>query len=530
MAVQNIQGPFPLSPGQILPGNAGQNSQGPNTPGLGPAENPPSEQLPSEELAKLEQMQASQVVLDMALENAAKNTETQKETDRAELESNKEPEYQAERKIDEKIWDELRQWRPTPGISFEKNLNQIQNIFQSLLQEIMSDYQGTQQLSLLAQLDAYTMNALQQLMTERFQELLDFLGQYGRPTDQQQIANGLFENISGRKPLTNLNTNSSSGGFTLTMQNSSGKSLASASSQGLIYQKDSNSIRINESYQNSVDRSEKSGAQATAFLQRGGYFNSAKAFTPYDIKQSQNFIQYLKENYPGIEPGKAALTSEEYLGVSSGILSLKSQTFAAQTGLSPEAASALKYAANTYIQEYFLQSSQNIRQASASGKQGSFLPFQADDFQKIYRYMVNTYHEKKDAQTAVLNGLQKAYERFNEKQSDPAWQLVARYAPGLGFFSRTQVASLEKEMWNGWRAICKDWNEFLQYAQITKDKAQRFDYIQNRDFYLASLLASERSGGQHKGKKRNVFRHMTKWGLIIFLAGIIIFLILRFSL
>lgn len=529
MAVQNILSPIPPASGQILPGNSGQSSQGSGVQGAGSAPGAPSEQLSSEEAAKLEQLEASQAILDMALENVKKSAEMQKETDRAELESKKGPEEYADRKVDERFWDSLLQWRPSSGVSLEKSLNQIQNIYRQLLGEIMSNYQGTQQLSLLSQLDTYTMDALQQLINERFQELSEFLEQYGRPTDQQKMADGLFEDIAGRKPLTNMNTGSGSGGLTLAMQSTSGKASSGQFSQGLIYQKDSRSIRINESYQSSVGKSERSGTQAAAFLQRGGYYNGTKAFTPNDVRQIQNFVQYLKQNFTGTSPGKAAYTSEEYLGVSSGILSLKSQTFAAQTGLSQEAAASLKYAINTYVQEYFMQNSQNLRQASVSGRQGTFMPFQADDFQKVYRYIINTYNEKRDAQTAVLNGLQKAYENFSEKQADPVWQLVARYAPGLGFFSRIPIADLEKEMQNGWKMICKDWNEFLQYAQITKDKSQRFDYLQNKDYYLASLLASQRGVSEHKRKKGDFFRRLTRWGIAILLAGIAIFMILYFS-
>lgn len=525
MAVQNIPNTNTSGVKTIGPGIIGQNAS--NTAITKPDE---LKQLSPQEAAQLEKLQAGQAILDSTAENIKENTETQKETDRAELESKNEPEQQSKQTVDDRIWDSLQRWRPVSGLSVEKNLNQIQDIFQSLLKEIMSNYDGTLQLSLLAQLDTYTMNALQQLMNERFQELLTFMQQYGRPTDPQSMANGLFEDISGRRPLTNLNAGTSAGGMTFTMQNSAGKLFSGETSQGMIYQKDSRSVRINESYQNSVGKSERSGPQAAIFLQRGGYYNGTKAFSPYDIKQSQSFVQYLKENFPGLEPGKAAYTSEEYLGVSAGILSLKTLTFAAQKGLSPEAAAALKYAVNTYIQEHFMQNSQNLRQVSGAGSYGASGSLQADDFQKIYRYIVNSYNEKNDAQAAVLNGLQKAYESFSAKQTSPVWQLIARYAPDLGFFSRTPVSDLEKELSNGWRAICKDWNDFLQYAQIAKEKSQRFDYIQNREYYLASLLASERSASNRSEKKQNILQNMTKWGIALVLAGIIAaFVFLYFS-
>lgn len=489
-----------------------------------PNTKPAVPQVPSDELTELEQLKAGQVLLDDALENVKNSQEIQKETDRAELDSTTEPEEPPAKTADERMWDELARWRPGLSVSFEKNLSQLEDIFQLLFKDIISDYQGSQQLALLSQLDAYAMKALQQLMNQQLQELLDFLGQYGRPDVQQKLTDALFENIAGRKSLSAFGAGSAGG--TSAMFRTDGKALSGRASQGIIYQKDARSVRINENYQSSVGKAEKSGAHAMSFLQRGGYYSGIKAFTPNDAEKFQSFIRYLKQNFLGIPPEKAARTSEEYLGVSAGILSLKSQAFASGNGLSAETASALKYAINTYIQEYFLQTSQSLKQVSVSGKPGTAPPFQADDFQKVYRFIINSYNEKKDAQSAVLNGLQQAFERFSQKQADPAYQIMARYAPELGFFSRTSVSSLEKEMWDGWQAICKDWNAFLRYAEIAKDKSQNFDYIKNRDYYMAGLLAAERGLSEQKDKKRNFFLNLTRWGVAILIIGIIIFLLI----
>lgn len=497
----------------------------PNIPTINtPSAQPAAPQIPADELTELEQLKAGQALLDDALENVKNSHEIQKETDRAELESKSETEQPPAKTVDERMWDELARWRPSSGISVERNLSQIQDIFRQLAKEIMSGYQGAQQLALLSQLDAITMDALQQLMDQQLQELLKFLMQYGRPDSLQKLADTLFENIAGRKSLTAFGTGSAGSAFP--SAGADGKTASGQSSQGIIYQKDSRSVRIDEDYQTSVGKAEKSGTQVLSMFQRGGFYSGIKAFTPNDVEKFQNFVRYLKQNFLGIPPEKAVRTSEEYLGVSAGILSLKSQAFASGNGLSAETASALKYAVNTYIQEYFFNASQSLKHASLSGRHGSAPPFQAGEFQNIYRFITNAYNEKRDAQSAILNGLQKAFERFSQKQADPAYQLMERYAPGLGFFSRTAISSLEKEMWNGWQAICKDWNAFLRYAEISKDKSQSFDYIQNRDYYLAGLLAAERNLSGQKEKKKNFFHNLTRWGIAIFIIGIIIFLLI----
>ena len=57
-----------------------------NTPNTKPA----APQIPADELTELEQLKAGQTLLDDALENVKNSQETQKETDRAELESKSE--------------------------------------------------------------------------------------------------------------------------------------------------------------------------------------------------------------------------------------------------------------------------------------------------------------------------------------------------------------------------------------------------------------------------------------------------------
>lgn len=492
-----------------------------------PNTKPTAPQFFSGELTEPEQLKAGQVP-DDAMEDIKNNQEIQKGTDRAELESTTESKEPPVKETNERMWDEIVNWKPGLSVPFEKNLSQIQDIFQSLAKEILSDYQGSQQFALLSQLDAFAMDALQQLMDQQLQELLDFLRQYGSPDVQQKLMDALFENIAGRKSLSAFNPSSAGGAFA--MFGTDGKTASGQSSQGIIYQKDSRSVRINENYQSSVGKAEKSEGQVLSFLQRAGYYSGIKAFTANDVEKFQSFIRYLKQNFLGTSPEKVVRTSEEYLGVSAGILSLKSQVFSSGNGLSPETASALKYAINTYIQEHFLQASQSLRQTSVSGRNGTAPPFQADDFQKIYRFITNSYAEKKDAQSAVLNGLQKAFERFSQKQADPAYQVMARYAPELGFFSRTAISSLEKEMWNGWQAICKDWNAFLRYAEISKDKSQNFDYIKNRDYYMVGLLAAERELPNQKEKKSSFFHNLTRWGIAIFIIGIIIFLLIMTNL
>lgn len=523
----------PVIPNPLLPNQNQQNPQLPLPPAEQGAGNQEASgtQTPSDgALAELgeamEEIRAGEMILDAALAREAEAAKYQKQQDRAELESTKEQnrtgsgsETADERIMNRKL-EQMFYWKYDPRLSATANFSQIQNIFQELMKEILSDYKGTLQLQLMAQLDALTLNAIQQLVNSNFQTLLDFLGQYGQPSSADALINGLFEQMAERKPLPSPEGSTSFGSTGSQAQNTAQKGTGGRQmTQGIIYQRDAKA-RINSQYQTYVGRSEQNGTRAAEVLQRGGYLTSGKTFTLSDLKQAQTFIQYLNQTQAPIEPSKLPYTSEEYLGFSAGMSSLKAQTFIEQAGLNDGTASALKYAMGTYAQEYFLQNNQSLKQMPEYQHKSSAPGFQADSFQKIYRYVVDAYGQKQDAQSAAQAGLKRSLESFYGKQADPAYQNITRYRPDIGFFSRTPAEDLKKELINGWRAVCKDWNGFLQYAQFTKDKAVRFDYTLSRDLYLPFLMSQEESSHSGKNKKKKTLQFMLRLGILV--VGIII--------
>lgn len=478
--------------------------------------------------AEMAKMRAEQAFLQATLDQTDLAIEAGSQTDRAELESTREVERQPERIVDDKIWEMLLAWRQNSQLSAEQNLKQLQALFQMLLKEIMTDYRGEMQLQLLAQLDSLTMNAIKQMMFERSSDLLDFLGQYGRPGTNQQIMDSLFEAVAGRKPISLSSESFGPEGL-----------LSSSRGQGVIYQKDSRGIRLNADYQNRIDRSENRQNQAAELLRRNnasdrglltgredfalqqsGRGTSTASFSTRDISQAQQFIQYLRLNFPELDAEELPYTSEEFIGFSSGIMALKAQTFMDKKGMGSGMSSALKYALDSYIQSQFFQNAQTLKQSSSFRDKSSSLSLKADDFQKVYHFMVNTYQDKKDAQAAVLAGLQKASESFHEKQKDSVFQKAARYFSDTGFFSHSEIDDLEKEILDGWKAICKDWNEFLKFAQIPADRSLRFQSNIDYNFYMAILLAYERATqAKDSTKIPKTIPYMVKWGAAIVIVG-----------
>ena len=72
----------------------------------------------------------------------------------------------------------------------------------------------------------------------------------------------------------------------------------------------------------------------------------------------------------------------------------------------------------------------------------------------------------------------------------------------------------------GWKAVCKDWNGFLQYAQLSKNKAVKFDYTLSRDYYMAFLMSQEKSSHNGKVKKKRALQFVVRFGILV--IGIIV--------
>lgn len=557
MAVENVNSKNNITLGNTgvkipLPGASGQNAPGQSIQTPGQQTPAGSEQLlRAQELAnfiasgqplpdgvidpqmsvEMAKMRAEQAFLQATFEQADLAVESSKDTDRAELESTREVEQTPNRAVDNRFWDMLLSWRQNSQLSVEQNLKDLQALFQMLLKQIMTDYRGDIQLQLLAQLDSLMMNAIKQMMFERSADLMDFLGQYGRPGTNQQIMESLFKAVAGRAPII------------LSDELFGSDCLSSSKGQGVIYQKAARGVQVNADYQNRIDKSENRQNQAAELLRRGvsgtngkGFLGlsgrtdfalqqhgrpaKGEGFSPRDISQAQTFVQYLKQNFPGIEPARLPYTSEEYIGFSAGTLALKLHALADKKGMGNEMSSALKYALDSYAQNYFLQNAQSLKQTAAFKSKASSPAMKADDFQKVYHFMVNTYEDKKDAQSSMLAGLQRASESFHAKQKDATYQKAERYFSETGFFSRSAIHDLEREILDGWKAVCKDWNDFLKFAQIPIDKTLRF--LPNMDYnsYIAILLAYERASQQKDGSKvHKPIPYMVKWGTAIVIVG-----------
>ena len=143
--------------------------------------------------------------------------------------------------------------------------------------------------------------------------------------------------------------------------------------------------------------------------------------------------------------------------------------------------------------------------------------------------MIDSYNENHDPQTAALAGLKKSLESFYEKQTDPVYQNMNRYRSDIGFFTRSSIDNVKNEILNGWKAVCRDWNAFLQYTQLSKDRSLRLDYNLSRDYYIAFLMSQEKSPHSGKGRKKKTLQFVMR--LAILVVGIIIclFLLALFS-
>lgn len=143
---------------------------------------------------------------------------------------------------------------------------------------------------------------------------------------------------------------------------------------------------------------------------------------------------------------------------------------------------------------------------------------QADAIQKVYRFTIKEYQEKKNVQDSLVKSLQKAFASFQEKQRSPAYNQMDRYHSNIGFFSRSVIDNTLEDLWLGWNAVSKNWNEFLQYMQMMADKSLCLDYPQDRNFILMNLL-SQMIEPYGRGTRKPAVQNMVRWGAALLLLG-----------
>ncbi len=475
---------------------------------------------------------AAQAVLEMSLKQTEMLEEPEKKTDHTELEPRKQTDSKAEQVIDEKIWDMLLNWQFNSQLTFSENFSQIQEMFKLLLEQILNNCEGTMQLQMLSQLDKMTLAAISQFLNKSSEELVEFLNQYSSPNIEKELVSGLFTNAFGRRPLQLPGSRAGKSPSPLSGEAETAKAYGR---QGIIYQKDARGIRMDENYQTHVLKSEKNeahaGLKALEYLKTQPQESSKntagnRIFTLEDVKQANAYVSYLNQNPLKIESEKLPFTSEEYIGFSAGVLSVKTQSFTSGKGLGQGMASVLESAIDSYARQYFLGNSQALRQTSSFRDKNSCPQFQADAIQKVYRFTIKEYQEKKNVQASLLKSLQKAFASFQEKQRSPVYNEMDRYRSNIGFFSRSVIDNTLEDLWLGWNAVSKNWNEFLQYMQMMADKSLCLDYPQDRNFILMNLL-SQMIEPYGRGTRKPTVQNMVRWGAaLLLLGGCVVILIL----
>ncbi len=409
-------------------------------------------------------------------------------------------------------WELLQNWLPDENLTTQENINRLMEIFFSLQTEILSSCTGTEQARAAVYLDELTLDGMNRLFQESYQELYNFLEQYGRPGSWSEMEEGMFGQIAGRLPLADSGL---SGGWTQTGRYGQQKLADGAGGdykrqQGVIYHRDFQGVQRNADYERYVSRLERSTTQMgmkaleQARLQRMGQTGGTggnRCCTVSDVRQADRFVQYLNHKFLGIRKADLPDTSEEYIGFWAGTLSLKTQVFLKQARIGEGMASALKYAVDAYIKEYFLKNSQALKETAAFRDRESCPSYQAEEIQKTYHAVIEQYKETKNPQESLLKGLQNAYHHFRSKQGAQEYQGISRYAADRGFFSRAAAGSLEEEMWNGWKRLCLDWSQFAEFMSLTVTNDLRLDRALDRNRYLATVMAYGKTQAGENGRR-----------------------------
>lgn len=560
---------------QVQGGNAAAQSMTMNTIEKMPGGPDQKTGLTGTDLVK-SQRKASVEALDASAQRAKSLAGTLKESDRTELSSpGEEQTPEKSDPIAEKRWEPLKNWLPDNRLTVEENLKQISKLFTDLQKEILSSCKGDTQVEMLEKLDELTLNAVTSLLEMKSGDLLQFIGDYGRPGSVNELVFNMFVQVASRFPmqggaaggssyldttstLLNVGSGLADGSFDAVggLLNVLGRNSAGAAGSGKSAARFGSAQALSGSgllaggTSLGAGRSGLSGGVHTRVagngLQAGGIYQRASAG---GVRMDAAYQSSVKSAQKSLgEPGAAALkrlAAPAEDGVSGSDLK-KAQILVRDLKQNAIMFSGTKL---PYVNEEYLgfhagvQSLKGQTLIDRMGKaMASVMRYAMDGF--IQSSMVknsqgirqaammqsrqaNVSYQTEDVQR-TYHFLLKAYEETGNAQSavikgfQKAMELFQAKQANPAFHGAArygaergffpQTAAGTDAAWAGWQGICKNWNQFLQDAGLWDTRNLRFDRVMDRNRYLAEIMFG---GGDpdKKGIGRGI-PYKLMWGVL----------------
>lgn len=391
-------------------------------------------------------------------------------------------------------WEAFLEWLPDPSLPLPDQLQELSRLYLKLLEYALKYAEGENQTEQLARLDSLLAEKLNLVMDQNLEALTSLLEKTGENAALDSIRSSLYRQTAGQTlspqaaHILFAQGTPAQTSARVSVHSQTDRSLTASpsfSGEGMIYQP---SRKQNARFQQACHTQESSWKQQLGQRQET-IRNARNGIAPNTFRQTgpascsgrememaNRFSAHVNGSGNLFRNPDITARNEEVTGLLAAVMSIKGQVYTEKAGQTSSLALSLQNAIAKIVKQYL-------------GRRGA-----AD----VYNHTLTAYRQLKSPQKAIQAGQDYAYQRFREKQRDPAFQKSAPYAREAGFFrSFLNKLSPEKEFSLGAGILREDWQNFLhtlgtlQYASYLSRAAGHSPWG-----ILASPGASQMSIGE----------------------------------
>jgi len=371
-------------------------------------------------------------------------------------------------------WEDILSWSPSDLKPLPEELEYLAVIYKELLQAILENTTAKVQEDQLAALENVLSDIFMKVLEARMGELKILFGSFGSHSSMAALKAALYRSVTGNT-LSSLELNrvfeeQEHAGDTADLNPGSIRIPVNESGneaeQGMIYQPAGEGrIKNDPRYAwrmrrevplSALDGSSFPGNKTSGAKASISSMGKNTVYSPSDLESAEGFAGYINHKGNLLRGSGLSGGSEELYGFAAALMAIKSQTFAAYSGINKGLAADLREAVDRmidyYIQEAFKQSEGAMKRLG--GRNTLFQPRAA---YKVYYYMMNLYQTTKDLRETANKGIRHAYQQFLKDK-----ECLETKDDSGSFFTKDKKDP--REDWKeGKRIVERDWKEFLSF-------------------------------------------------------------------
>ncbi|WP_077612711.1 hypothetical protein [Clostridium sp. Marseille-P2415] len=371
-------------------------------------------------------------------------------------------------------WQDILNWSSSPALPVKEELLNLAAVYDELLRQILINTTAGVREGQLDALNQILSDLLMEMLNTRLGELHSLFKSFGTADSMRSLQAALYRSVTGNSPdykeLEQVFKEPDGFGRESGAAGGPGgtgnihvpvNDAESGSHQGIIYQP-AGEGRIKNNIQYTA-RMQKEAAAALLEGKAGAYGADASispmgknpVYAPGDLEQAERFAGYM--NHAGNLFAASGLSggSAELYGFLAAVMTIKSQTYAAVSGMDKGLSSDLREAVDKmidfYIQKAFRESGDNKRTGN------HMRTFEPKAAYKIYYYMMNLYQSTSSLRETVNKGIRHAFQQYLKKKE------LIRDEEDRGFFFTKEKRDAIEDWKEGKRVLERDWKEFLDY-------------------------------------------------------------------